>query len=60
MYKVKSAPIIEIANKTIEYIQNELESVNIKADDFGESFIRDCKEAVDTLEHSNELKDIYA
>ena len=60
MYEVKSAPIIEIANKTIEYIQNELESANIKADDFGESYIKDCKEAVDTLEHSNELKDIYA
>ena len=29
MYEVKSAPIIEMAKKTIEYIQNELDSAGI-------------------------------
>ena len=60
MYEVKSAPIIEMAKKTIEYIQNELDSADIKVDEFGKGYIENCKGIIDSLQHSNELKDIYA
>ena len=60
MYEVKSAPIIEMAKKTIEYIQNELNSANIKVDEFGKGYIESCKGIINSLQHSNELKDIYA
>ncbi len=60
MYEVKSAPIIEMAEKTIEYIQNELNSAGINSDDFGKAYIQNCKGIIDSLQHSNELKDIYA
>lgn len=60
MYEVKSAPIIEMAKKTIEYIQNELDSANIKVEEFGKGYIESCKGIIDSLQHSNELKDIYA
>ena len=60
MYEVKSAPIIEMAKKTIEYIQNELDSADIKVDEFGKGYIESCKGIIDSLQHSNELKDIYA
>ena len=60
MYEVKSAPIIEMAKKTIEYIQNELEVAGINSDDFGKGYIENCKGIIDSLQHSNELKDIYA
>ena len=60
MYEVKSAPIIEMAKKTIEYIQNELDSADIKVDEFGKGYIESCKRIIDSLQHSNELKDIYA
>ena len=60
MYEKKSAPIIEMANKTIEYIENELNSAGINSDDFGKGYIDNCKGIIDSLQHSNELKDIYA
>ena len=60
MYEVKSAPIIEMAKKTIEYIQNELDGAGIKTDEFGKGYIENCKGIIDSLQHSNELKDIYA
>ena len=60
MYEKKSAPIIEMANKTIEYIQNELDNAGINPDDFGKGYIDNCKGIIDSLQHSNELKDIYA
>lgn len=60
MYEKKSAPIIEMANKTIEYIENELNSAGINPDDFGKGYIDNCKGIIDSLQHSNELKDIYA
>lgn len=60
MYEKKSAPIIEMANKTIEYIENELNNAGINLDDFGKSYIDNCKGIIDSLQHSNELKDIYA
>lgn len=60
MYEKKSAPIIEMANKTIEYIENELNNAGINLDEFGKSYIDNCKGIIDSLQHSNELKDIYA
>ena len=60
MYEKKSAPIIEMANKTIEYIENELNNAGINPDDFGKGYIDNCKRIIDSLQHSNELKDIYA
>lgn len=60
MYEKKSAPIIEMANKTIEYIENEVNNAGINSDDFGKGYIDNCKGIIDSLQHSNELKDIYA
>ncbi len=60
MYEKKSAPIIEMATKTIEYIENELNNAGINPDDFGKGYIDNCKGIIDSLQHSNELKDIYA
>lgn len=60
MYEKKSAPIIEMANKTIEYIQNELNNAGIDSEEFGKGYIDNCKGIIDSLQHSNELKDIYA
>ena len=60
MYEKKSAPIIEMANKTIEYIQNELNNSGIDCEKFGKGYIDNCKGIINSLQHSNELKDIYA
>ena len=60
MYEKKSAPIIEMANKTIEYIENELNNAGINSNNFGKGYIDNCKGIIDSLQHSNELKDIYA
>ena len=60
MYEKKSAPIIEMANKTIEYIQNELNNAGIDYEEFGKGYIDNCKGIINSLQHSNELKDIYA
>ena len=60
MYEKKSAPIIEMANKTIEYIENELNNSGINSEEFGKDYIDNCKGIIDSLQHSNELKDIYA
>ena len=60
MYEVKSTPIIEMAKKTIGYIQNELEVASIDPDKFGKEYIKNCKGIIESLQHSNELKDIYA
>lgn len=60
MYEKKSAPIIEMANKTIEYIQNELNNAGIDSEEFGKGYIDNCKGIIESLQHSNELKDIYA
>lgn len=60
MYEKKSAPIIDMTNKTIEYIQNELNNAGIDSEEFGKGYIDNCKGIIDSLQHSNELKDIYA
>ena len=59
MYDTKSAPIIEMINSTIIYIENEVKNAGL-GDDFGKYYIDTCKGVINTLEHSNELKDIYA
>ena len=60
MYEVKSAPIIEMANKDIEYIQNEVNKAGLTLDEFGNSYVNNCKGIIDSLQSSHELKDIYA
>ena len=59
MYEVKSAPIIEMANKDIEYIQNEVNKAGLTLDEFGNSYVNSCKGIIDSLQSSHELKDIY-
>ena len=59
MYDLKSKPIIEMIQNTIIYIENELKSAGVN-NDFGTSYIATCKEVINKLEHSNELKDIFA
>lgn len=59
MYDTKSAPIIEMINSTISYIENEVKNAGLE-NDFGKYYIDTCKGVISTLEHSNELKDIYA
>ena len=59
MYDEKSEPIIEMINNTIDYIKNEVENSNVDKT-FGDNYIKTCKDIINTLEHSNELKDIYA
>ena len=59
MYDVKSNPIIAMINNTIEYIENEVNNAGIDIN-FGKPYIDICKNVIDTLEKSNELKDIFA
>lgn len=59
MYDVKSAPIIEMVNHTIEYFENEVKNAGLDTE-FGKDYIEVCKGVITTLERSNELKDIYA
>ena len=60
MYEVKSAPIIEMANKNIEYIQNEVNKAGLAIDEFGDNYVKSCKGIINSLQSSHELKDIYA
>lgn len=60
MYEVKSAPIIEMANKNIEYIQNEVNKAGLTIDEFGDNYVKSCKGIINSLQSSHELKDIYA
>lgn len=59
MYDVKSEPIIKMINNTIEYIENEVKQAEVD-ENFGKRYIDTCKNVIDTLERSNELKDIFA
>ena len=59
MYKIKSEPIINTIKNTINYIKNETKNAGVE-ENFGSSYIKTCKDVINTLEHSNELKDIYA
>ena len=59
MYDAKSEPIVNMINNIIDYINNEVENSNVDKT-FGDNYIKTCKDIIYTLEHSNELKDIYA
>ena len=59
MYEVKAEPIIKIINGTIEYIESEVKESGVD-ESFGKYYIDTCKGVIDTLNRSNELKDIYA
>ncbi len=59
MYDEKSEPIIKMIKNTITYIENEVKCAGVY-ENFGDSYIKTCKEVINTLEHSNELKDIFA
>lgn len=59
MYDVKSEPIIKMINETIEYFDNEVKKSGID-ESFVRYYIDTCKNVINTLEHSNELKDIFA
>lgn len=59
MYDSKSEPIINMINSTIEYFTEEVKTAEID-EDFARPYIDTCKNIISTLEHSNELKDIYA
>lgn len=59
MYEVKAEPIIKIVNGTIEYIESEVKEAGVD-ENFGKYYIDTCKGVIETLNSSNELKDIYA
>ena len=59
MYEVKAEPIIKIINGTIEYIESEVKEAGVD-ENFGKYYIDTCKGVIETLNSSNELKDIYA
>ena len=58
MYDVKSKPIIEKINNTIEYIETEMKDVADRR--FALNYIDICQIIIETLETSNELREIYA
>ena len=59
MYDAKSEPIIKMIKDTITYIENEVKSAGVDIN-FGKPYIDTCKGIINTLENSNELKDIFA
>lgn len=59
MYNLKSAPIIEMVKSTVEYFENEVKDAGLDQD-FARYYIETCNGVIKTLEHSNELKEIYA
>lgn len=59
MYEAKAEPIIKRINETIEYIENETKNAEVDKN-FATKFIDICKGVINTLNTSNELKDIYA
>ena len=59
MYESKSKPIIDIINDTIKYIEDEVKKAEVD-EKFGDKYINICKGAIETLNSSNELKEIYA
>lgn len=59
MYETKAEPIIKRINETIEYF--EIETKNAEVDEsFATKYVDTCKSVINTLNTSNELKDIYA
>ncbi len=60
IYEEQSKPIIEMAEKNIEYFKGELERAGIREDIFGKEYIESCKNTIDLLNKSIESKDIFA
>ena len=59
MYEIKSEPIIKMINDTINYFEEETKKTEID-ESFAKYYIDICKNVIETLNTSNELKDIYA
>ena len=59
MYEIKSEPIIKMINDTIKYFEEETKQAEID-ESFAKYYIDTCKKVIETLNTSNELKDIYA
>ena len=59
MYEIKSEPIIKMINDTIKYFEEETKKAEIEYS-FVKYYIDTCKKVIETLNTSNELKDIYA
>ena len=59
MYNVKSEPTQRSTVDTIKYIENEVKNAGVDTE-FGKPYIDICKNVIDTLEKSHELKDIFA
>lgn len=59
MYESKAEPIIQMVKDTIEYIESEVKNAGFSGS-LWESYITTCKNAIESLNSSNELKDIFA
>jgi len=59
IYDVKSAPIIKMIQDTMVYFEEETKNAGVDIR-FVENYLKICKDVINTLEHSNELKDIFA
>ena len=59
MYETKAEPIIKRINETIEYFETETKNTEVD-ESFATKYIDTCKGVINTLNTSNELKDIYA
>jgi len=59
MYEAKSEPIIAMIKNTMTYFEEETKNAGVDIK-LAENYIKTCKEVIDTLEHSNQLKDIFA
>ena len=59
MYETKAEPIIKRINETIEYFETETKNAEVD-ESFATKYIDTCKGVINTLNTSNELKDIYA
>ena len=59
MYETKVEPIIKRINETIEYFETETKNEEVDQS-FATKYIDTCKGVINTLNTSNELKDIYA
>ena len=59
MYETKAEPIIKRINETIEYFETETKNAEVD-ESFATKYIDTCKGVINTLNTSNELKDIFA
>ena len=59
MYEEKAKPIIEEVKDTITYFENETENAGVDVS-FADGYINTCKNMINALNTSNELRNIYA